>query len=342
MNLQGHLLYIDITQICGIGCAFCMYADKHKSGMNLELSARAKENLAILINSPDVKRISISGEGEPLNNVKVFHEILGLSNGENAFEFITSGFFPHDKLKAFYEQTNSLVAAKGDTCNIRLSSDHHHIEKIRNRPHGFSINYLLSHRPKGLTFSFRTVDTDRIFTRNYLINEIGRWGATASIKSRNTLEDTLLVEGETFSVDYKILVHPASYESTEHLDLHSYIQAVEEKIGKRFTLGSLNKSPQVNGMDITVKPNGDVFLYGIENEHLGNIHFHPIRWEHLARHVCETPLARALYTLPFTDLIHRLSDDPLAQTLIKKVNNPYWLIKEMASHDGLLDRMITT
>lgn len=25
MHLQGHLLYIDITQICGIGCAFCMY-----------------------------------------------------------------------------------------------------------------------------------------------------------------------------------------------------------------------------------------------------------------------------------------------------------------------------
>lgn len=27
MDLQGHLLYIDLTQICGIGCAFCMYAD---------------------------------------------------------------------------------------------------------------------------------------------------------------------------------------------------------------------------------------------------------------------------------------------------------------------------
>ena len=43
MDLQGHLLYIDITQICGIGCAFCMYADKHKSGINMELSVQAKE-----------------------------------------------------------------------------------------------------------------------------------------------------------------------------------------------------------------------------------------------------------------------------------------------------------
>ena len=76
MDLQGHLLYIDITQICGIGCAFCMYADKHKTGIGMELSTLARENLAALINAPQVKRISISGEGEPLNNIKVFREIL--------------------------------------------------------------------------------------------------------------------------------------------------------------------------------------------------------------------------------------------------------------------------
>ncbi len=68
MDLQGHLLYIDITQICGIGCAFCMYADKHKAGISMELSTLARENLARLINAPEVKRISVSGEGEPLNN----------------------------------------------------------------------------------------------------------------------------------------------------------------------------------------------------------------------------------------------------------------------------------
>lgn len=77
MELQGHLLYIDITQVCGIGCAFCMYADKHKAGMSMELSTLARENLAALINAPSVKRITISGESEPLNNAKVFHEIAG-------------------------------------------------------------------------------------------------------------------------------------------------------------------------------------------------------------------------------------------------------------------------
>jgi len=87
------------------------------------LSPRSIENLDSLINSPDVKRISVSGEGEPLNIVHVFHQILALSRGGKAFEFITSGFIPHEKLEAFYECTYMQVKANGDTCNIRLSSN---------------------------------------------------------------------------------------------------------------------------------------------------------------------------------------------------------------------------
>lgn len=340
MDLQGHLLYIDITQVCGVGCAFCMYADKHNSGTNMLLSGQAALNVASLINSPDVKRVSVSGEGEPLNNVKTFHEILSLSEGGREFEFITSGFFPHDKLASFYDQTNELLVAKGDVCNIRLSSDHHHIERIHNKPHGFSISYLRRRRPKGLTFSFRSVDTDRGFTRGYLIEELARWGIAARVEARSKLEDVITVEDEAFGIDYKNLVHPAPYEPAEYLDLRNYISAIEEKVEKRFTLGSLNKPPMVNGIDLTVKPNGDMFLYGIEYERLGNIHADSISWPSLARHVRETPLVRALYTQPFADLIDQFSDDGFAQSIIKKVNNPYWLIKEMANHEGLLERMI--
>jgi len=153
-----------------------MYADKHKTGMSMELSSLARENLAALINAPDVKRISISGEGEPLNNARVFHEILELSQGGKRFEFITSGFFPHEKMAEFYDTTNRIVVSRGDTCNIRLSSDSHHIDKVKWRAHGFSLDYLRRNRPAGLSFSFRSIDTDREFTRDYLREELARWG----------------------------------------------------------------------------------------------------------------------------------------------------------------------
>jgi hypothetical protein len=340
MNMKRHLLYIDITQICGIGCAFCMYADKHKSGISMKLSPTAIENLASLINSPDVKQISVSGEGEPLNNLETFHQILELSRGGRAFEFITSGFFPHEKLLAFYERTNALVTASGDTCNIRLSSDSHHIEQIKHRPHGFSIAYLRNRKPEGLTFSFRSVDTDRAFTQGYLIDELSFWGLNAKIKTRGVLEDELIVDGQAFGVDYKNLVHPAPGTPLGYLDLKGYISAIEEKTQKPFMLGSLNKPPHENGLDLTVKPNGDVFFYGIETERQGNIHVDRISWEQLSLRVAETPLIRALYTQPFIDLLGRLQDDELAQSILTTVNNPYWVIKAMARHDGLLERMI--
>lgn len=340
MNLRGHLLYIDITQICGIGCEFCMYADKHKSGMSMELSTRAIDNLTSLINSPDVKRISVSGEGEPLNNTQVFHEILGLSRGGKAFEFITSGFFPHDKLEAFYERTHTQIQAKGDTCNIRLSSDSHHIEKLKHRPHGFSIAHHQNRENEGLKFSFRSIDTDRAFTQGYLVEELSAWGFDAKIKTRGALEDVLIVNDQTYGVDYKNLVYPALGTPQGYLDMKGYISAIEAKTLKPFTLGSINKVPQENGLDVTIKPNGDMFFYGIENERVGNIHIDEINWEHLARQVAQTPLIRALYTRPFIDLMGQLEQNELTQSILATVNNPYWVVKAMARHDGLLEKMI--
>lgn len=337
MDLQGHLLYIDITQICGIGCAFCMYADKHKAGMSMELSTLARENLARLINAPEVKRISVSGEGEPLNNAKVFHEILDLSEGGKCFEFITSGFFPHDMMAEFYDVTDRIVSSNGDTCNIRLSSDSHHIEKVKWRAHGFSLDYLKRRQPYGLSFSFRSIDTDRDFTREYLIGELARWGIEASIEPRSVLEDVLIIGNERMSIDYKNLVHPAPGTAPGYLDLLGYIEAIESKVNKRFTFGSLSQAPQANGIDVTVKPNGDVYLYGIENQRLGNIHFDRVDWQYLTEHVCENPLARALYTQPFTELLARLENNDLLCSIIAKVNNPYWLVKELACHAGLLE-----
>ncbi|WAF88660.1 radical SAM protein [Metapseudomonas otitidis] len=338
MDLQGHLLYIDITQICGIGCAFCMYADKHKAGISMELSTLARENLARLINAPEVKRISISGEGEPLNNANVFHEILRLSEGGKCFEFITSGFYPHDKMADFYDTTNRIVSGNGDTCNIRLSSDSHHIEKVKWRAHGFSLDYLRRQRPSGLSFSFRSIDTDRAFTREYLRSELVLWGVEATIEQRSVLEDVLVADGECFGIDYKNLVHPAPGTAPGYLDMLGYIEAIESKVNKPFTFGSLNKPPQANGLDVTVKPSGDVYLYGIENHRLGNIHVDRVDWLQLVAHVRGTPLTRVLYTQPLTELLARLENTDLLRSIIAKTNNPYWLVKELAGHAGLLEQ----
>jgi hypothetical protein len=85
----------------------------------------------------------------------------------------TSGFIITPKLGVcetgsspeFYEDLEVRLAVKGDTCNIRLSSDSYHIEKVKHLPHGPSMAYWLERRPRALTFSFRSVDIDRQFTQ---------------------------------------------------------------------------------------------------------------------------------------------------------------------------------
>ena len=340
MELTDHLIYIDITQVCGIGCAFCMYADRHSGRQALRLDHQGRDNLARLINEPDVKRVSISGEGEPLNNVPALLDIIELARGAVRFEFITSGFLPKQRLLALYADLERRLARTGSTCNIRLSSDSYHIEKIKHRPHAPSVSYLLEAAPQQLTLSFRSIDIDRDFTRNYLTQELHSLGLAARIDTVSVLRDRLVLPGMVLDIDYKNLVDPAEDTRPGYLDLEAYLTEIERAVGKHFTLGSLNPSPKPNGMDITIKPNGDVHFYGAEHARLGNIHSDALSLDRLASELRSDPVLHALHTQPFRSILQKLSVDEGARKLIQDANNPYWVIKRLAKeHPHLLAKV---
>lgn len=336
MTLNNHLLYIDITQVCGIGCDFCMYLDKHIIKEHLVLTQPAKKNISNLINHKEIKRVSISGEGEPLNNIKAFKQILLLSKGGIAFEFITSGYIAHNELLKLYDDINEIIIKNGDTCNIRLSTDSYHIPKIKHKPHAISIRYFLENNLKNMTFSFRSIDIDKNFTRNYLIEELNKIELKAQIKSNDILEDSLLVKEKLFQIDYKNLVKPTFLENVKYMTLEDYIRAKEEKQKKPFTLGNMNKYPLVNGMDITLKPNGDVYFYGIDSNCLANIHTDILDIDFLKNIINTNVLIKTLHTVPFLKLMDKISENKEVKTLIERANNPYWVIKEILKYDKFL------
>lgn len=186
-------------------------------------------NLSRLINDLEVKRISVSGEGEPLNNIHIFYQILALSKGNRQFEFITSGYLEHEKLKSAFREIDRIVETNGDQCNIRLSSDSHHIPKLKHLPHGKCIDDFKEGTYNNLTLSFRSIDPDREFTRRYLIDQ-------AKVRSIGALEDVVEVDGTEFRIDYKSLVKPhGMYE--QYMSMWQYIDSIEQKTGKPFTLG---------------------------------------------------------------------------------------------------------
>lgn len=325
MKLNNHLLYIDITQFCGVGCAFCMYADKHNK-THLYLSEKAKKNLDTLVNDPCIKRISISGEGEPLNNISVLYDILNLSKGGKKFEFITSGYLRYNKLLNVFKKIDEIVTRNGDTCNIRLSSDSHHIKQIKNLPHGKSIYDFSNNKFKNLDLSFRSIDPDKEFTREYLLNQALTFGYDAKIIINNELEDTIYINDKEYRIDYKNLVFPDGFYD-KYLNMWEYIAQIESKHEKIFTFGSLDKGN--NGLDVTIKPNGDLFLYGIDNIVIANIHNDSVNFNKIENALLENDLMRDLYTVPFKDVIYNLGDKDYIDEIIGKVNNPYWLLKEI-------------
>ncbi|WP_318515279.1 hypothetical protein [Photobacterium leiognathi] len=292
----------------------------------MKLSSKAITNLSRLINDPEVKRISVSGEGEPLNNIHVFYQILALSKGNRQFEFITSGYLEHEKLKSAFREIDRIVGANGDQCNIRLSSDSHHIPKLKYLPHGKCIDDFIEGTYSNLTLSFRSIDPDREFTRRYLIDQVKAIGFNAKVRTTGALEDVVEVEGTEFRIDYKNLVKPhGMYE--QYMSMWQYIDSIEQKTGKPFTLGSINK--QENGLDVTIKPNGDVYLYGLEIRCLGNIHEDKISYELIKQVLFSNEVMRKLYEEPFREVIFSFGDREVISKAIETVNNPYWLIKEI-------------
>ena len=341
MKLENHLIYFDITQICGIGCDFCMYSDKHTIKDHLVLTKKAKENISKLINHQEIKRVSISGEGEPLNNIKAFKEILLLSNGGISFEFITSGYISHNKLINLYDEINQIIIKNGDTCNIRLSTDSYHIPKIDHKPHAVSVKYFLDNNLTNMTFSFRSIDIDKKFTRNYLQEELKQIGIESKILINDELEDSIIVDNKELQIDYKNLVKPTFLKDTKHMTLSEYIKAKEKKLNKVFTLGNINPKPLLNGMGITIKPNGDIYFYGIDSNLLGNVHSDTLDIDFFKNIVLENKLIHTLYTIPFMKLMDKISINEDVEKLIKDANNPYWIIKEIISYDkSLLNKMI--
>ena len=58
MILADHLLYVDITNVCNVGCESCMYkVERGESPKSLVLTKTAEKNLGVLINDPETAHV---------------------------------------------------------------------------------------------------------------------------------------------------------------------------------------------------------------------------------------------------------------------------------------------
>ncbi len=325
-----HLIYIDVTQICHVGCDFCMYKNERKNGNSLILNDLSKKNIKSIINHDNILKTVISGEGEPLNNMGTVFEIFSLSNGNNIFEFITSAYISPKKLNYFFLKIDNILIKNHDFCNIRISIDRYHVSKIHPKSYEYILLAIKNKYFKNLKFSFRSVDTDRLFIRDYINKIINK----QKISIVNIIEDVFLDlfiidENNQISIEYKNLVMPYNVNSKDYMSIYEYVQLKSSKNKRPFTLGNQIESCVKNGLDITIKPNGNIIFYGVDSEIIGNINEQTITLQDIQNFCKNNKLIKFLRSYPMEKLLNNISNNEELRSIVDFSNNPYWIIKNM-------------
>jgi hypothetical protein len=70
-------------------------------------------------------------------------------------------------------------------------------------------------------------------------------------------------------------------------------------------------------------------FYGAEIGSFGNIFLENLTMQRFTETVNQNPVIRGLYSIPFEIILSELSKDSDINEMIKLVNNPYWMIKNL-------------
>lgn len=332
MILADHLLYVDITNVCNVGCESCMYkAEIGETPKNLVLTRAAEKNLGTLINDPETAHVIVSGEGEPFNNEPALKGILGLSKGNRYFQIVTNGAWANADLTDRLRELDQMAESRGDRYGLRVSLDSFHAAKISRQKYARFFQVASGGQFQNLNLAVRSLLEEREFTRDFIRSVVEDADLSYALKADGELDDELILGKQRVNITYKNLIHPDAMGIDKAFSIYDYIVALERKYKKTFTLGNLGTSGQHKGLDITVKPSGEVLFYGAELQSFGNIFNgnEEVSISILKRAVHTDPLLKALYSKPFREALDELSRNSEISAEIKKINNPYWIVRDI-------------
>jgi len=330
MILNDHLLYIDVTNQCELDCAFCMYKkERLQNPQNLNLNINAKQNLSNLINDPETGYIIISGEGEPINNLQTIYDILELSSGNNKFQIISNGIWIHERGENILSTLNNMAKIKKDKYAIRLSLDSHHYPQVNLLNYKSFFMFALENEFPCIEFSLRSVKEDQRFVIEKLGELLEELAFEFNLLSESKTDDAIFIADKKISINYRNIVYPREINSVDCFSIWDYMHALEDKYGKRFSMGNITANSKSIGLDITIKPDGSIFFYGMEIEPLGNILKDNISIPYLKKRIQDTKLFEALYSKPLIPILMELAEDFNLRDCIEEVNNPYWVVREL-------------
>ena len=333
MDLSNHLLYIDITNSCNLNCKFCMYREERmKNLLNLKLNPKSKKKISDILNYDKTERLIISGEGEPFNNIDTIFDILNLSKGKRKIQIISNGvWLLSKKADEILEKLNQISRNKKDEYQMRISCDSFHIEMMGIKNYKKIIDKIINYIEKGtnIQMCFRGLLEEKRKLLELFSKKLLNKKYFPSFKKITELETEIIINDIRLNFIFKNIVNLNNLK--ENFTLNHYISSLEKIYKKPFTFGHLKKGK--NGMDITIKSNGDLFFYGVEIYSFFNINTDNVTIKLLNKTIEKNKILKILYTKPFKEIISDLSKYPQFKKIIHSINNPYWIIKNVYKYD---------
>lgn len=296
--------------------------------LDLKLGPRELESIDSLIEGS--QKICFSGEGETLMAWRSILTLLARPGTGRIFEIISSAFWPKGRLMEFLDEVDAITSSNGDYCNFRVSIDRFHGAKVKHNNLAPLIQRFLglaSGSPQ--TLGFRSITGEEDYVKTELNQAAESLGLAPSWTQKDELRYKFHLDGHSFGVEFKNVVWPSQSGLIDPCPLPTYISILTRRYNRSFTLGSLEYTKKSPGFDITLNPNGDVVFYGMENEVVGNISREKVDYEAIAEHFDQSKICQTMYTQSFLDFLDVAKKDPEVVDLIEKVNNPYWVIRNL-------------
>ncbi len=309
-----------------------MYSkDRSRNKRELHLNETSRANLSTLINDPGTSHIIISGEGEPFNNYPTLMELLALSKGDRYYQIITHGNWNGKNIYPQLAELHEHAKQHGDRYSMRFSFDSDHITQVGNERYKeilYVASQLNSHM-LNVIIALRSLIEEKQQVRNTLRNYLHEMNISFKMIPESELDDAIVFpNGATVNVNYKNIVNPGKLYGRKAFPMIEYIESLERKYGKQFTFGNMAAKRAPNGLDLTVKPEGDVLFYGIEIQSFENIFQGKLDMKYYQDTVRNNPILHLLYTIPFKDILRRLSQNPKLAKELTDINNPFWVVKK--------------
>ena len=324
---KDHLLYLDITDICSNSCAFCLHRN-HRNEINLSITNNVRSRLKKFIN--DSKKVGISGEGEPLNNQNCIFDILSLGHGGKKFDLITSTDVPSETLNSFIDKAIMITTENNNTLRLRISVDRFHCNRNQEKNISLLFKRLLmtNNTNHNLELAFRSITTDVDFVKKYLNSIVQGIGGYAEWIYRDALGYLMRIDLNNIEVDFQSIIKPRESNMKDIFTVEEYILLLEKRFKRPFTFGNMETEGKP-GLDVTIRPNGDIVFYGLECEKIGNIYQDDTNYNNVEQFIENSPFYRSFILTPFKNIIYTLRKNGQFSKMIDEINNPYWIVREI-------------